>query len=103
MRSQCSLVLSGHTHAPNIYSWTAAHARNDLLTTSGTLTVSSAGTLGGLHPANDRRRAFNILDFSQVSSATSKRTLSVRTFCYDGVERTWRGPETPYTNPALQV
>jgi predicted phosphodiesterase len=103
MRSNCSLVLSGHAHASHLFSCRAAHSRGNQLTATGGLTVVAAGTMGGSHGARDRQRTFNILDFSQGEGKTGRRALSVRGLYYDSSEGAWLGSSAPYAPDGLFV
>jgi predicted phosphodiesterase len=96
MLHDCSLVLSGHTHAANAFSCSAAHSSGDRLASTGELTAVSAGTLGGFHGAQDRRHAFNIIEVADCDPQTNRRAIGVRTFVYESTTDQWSAGGEPY-------
>ena len=94
IKSQCNIVLNGHTHSPNVYCLSAGNFSTNGYENADQLIVSSTGNTSGAHPSNDRPRCFNILEFMDADKDTGARNLNVRPFIYESAHRKWVAQKT---------
>ncbi|MBV9879399.1 MAG: metallophosphoesterase [Gemmatirosa sp.] len=87
--SRCTLVFSGHTHAPNLFRIAGGMVGRASLEMRDELVVAAAGTTGGLHPGGDRGRSFSLLDLSHAHVDSGTRELTMWPFLYDSQVGRW--------------
>jgi len=89
LKHRCNIVLTGHTHSPGILSCKVSNIRLKGYDTPSQILIISSGSTGGLHPAGDRPRSFNIIDVFDANIDSGIRKVCIRPYIYESAHHEW--------------
>ena len=87
--TNCKLVLSGHTHNPNLIKLHFSEFFDNSISEPYEFISISAGSCGGSHPAGDRKKTFNVIDIGYSQSKSPTRNIKVTPYLYNSLDNKW--------------